>query len=87
VEVTRIETKKKTVKVTYSKLCESAKTAYGALINVMREAKQLSDSEIVDLLIKIDEVPRSLKRATGVTSFTERESYVTNEQGQTLCHA
>jgi len=87
VEVTRIETKKKTVKVTYSKLCDSAKIAYGALINVMREAKNLSDSEIVDLLIKIDEVPRSLKRATGVASFTAKESYVTNEQGQSLCHA
>lgn len=85
VEVTPIQTKKKAASASYDKLLKVAKTSYGALINVMKEARGLSDSEIVDQLIRINEVPRSLARAAGVPLFVERQSYIPNEKGHSLC--
>jgi DNA relaxase NicK len=63
VEVTRIKTIKKKVKITYDRLVESAHVAYGALLSVMRVSKGMTDSEIIEKLIKPNCVPRSIERA------------------------
>lgn len=59
---TKIKTRKKKVKITYNRLVSYAKTAYGALINVMAD-KGMTSEEIVNRLIKYGEAPRSLKKA------------------------
>ncbi|WP_067986281.1 replication initiation factor domain-containing protein [Neptuniibacter pectenicola] len=73
VEVTRIQTRKKKVEITYSNLKGHAKTAYGALINVMRSSAQMSDKEIVETLIRPDCVPKSINAANEVTPYERPE--------------
>lgn len=64
---TLILTKKKQVKAVYERTVEAAQKTYGALLNVMRHSRGMSDKEIIDQLISTveDAVPRSLKQAYG----------------------
>lgn len=74
-EVTRITTRKQKVEIAYSNLKDHAKTAYGALINVMRHSAEMTDKEIVDALIRNDSVPRSITIANGVTPYQRPEEH------------
>lgn len=64
---TRIKTKKKQIKTAYENSVVYARRNVGRLINVMRDSKGLSDSEIVAQLSSLDpySVPLKLQRALG----------------------
>lgn len=63
VQPTVVKTKKRTLTITYDRSIESLKRVGGALINVMREARGLTDSEIIEILIgSPDSCPASLRK-------------------------
>lgn len=63
VQPTVVMTKKRTVVMTYDRALDSLKRVGGALINVMRESKGLSDSAIINQLIGSPEsCPVSLRK-------------------------
>jgi DNA relaxase NicK len=63
VQPTVVMTKKRTVVMTYERALDSLHRVGGALINVMRESKGLSDSEIINQLIGSPEsCPVSLRK-------------------------
>jgi len=70
VEPRLIKTERKTkVKIGYERMESSARESYGPLINVMRQSKGMTDSQIVEALISRNEfaVPRRLEKAVGAS--------------------